>query len=300
MAQVLSKQVTGFIALSWYKRTTDSYVVSNMASNQQTTLSRLQHFFYALRSGIFYLFWVFITFVWFIPSLFVAFFLPLKARHFVIGALYSRIVIWSARLICGIKWHVVGQENLPTNQQGYVVLSKHQSTWETFFLVTLLYPQVPVVKAELAYLPVFGWILKLVQPIWINRNKKTNALKQVVEQGKERLKRGISIMIFPEGTRVEPGKRKVFSKGGALLATSAKAPVIAVAHNSGEFWSNRQWVKKPGTVKVVISPVINTEDITTKQLNSQVESWINEQVDRISIVPFNGEYSMAQSSGKRF
>lgn len=254
----------------------------------------------ALRSIIFYVFWVSITLIWFIPSLLAAFLLPLRARHFFIGAVYSHCLIWAARIICGIKWQVTGKENLPSDSRGYVVLCKHQSTWETFFLVTLLYPQVPVVKAELAYLPVFGWILKMVQPIWIDRNKKTNALKQVVQQGKDRLSKGISVMVFPEGTRVEPGKRKAFSKGGALLATSAKAPVIAVAHNSGEYWSNSHWIKKAGTINVVISPVISATEITTKELHAQVEGWINTEVDNISTVSFSGEYSDATSSGKRF
>lgn len=252
------------------------------------------------RSFIFYVFWFTFTLLWFLPSILASLLLPLKARHFIVTVTYSHTIIWALRLICRIKWNINGTENLPKDGRGYVIVSKHQSTWETFFIATLLYPQVPVVKAELSYLPIFGWILTMIQPIWIDRNKKTNALKQVVVQGKERLHEGISVMVFPEGTRVQPGQRKIFSKGAALLATSANAPVIAVAHNSGEYWSNSSWIKQPGTIQVVISPIIETNTLSTKEVNAELENWINTTVDKISTVVFSGEYSLADSSGKRF
>lgn len=263
-------------------------------------VNKIQLFIRASRSLIFYFFWISFTLLWFIPSFLLALLLPAKAKHFIIAVFYSQVIIWAARIICGIKWQLIGKENLPSNNSGFIVLSKHQSTWETFFLTTLLYPQVPVVKAELAQLPIFGWMLSMLNPIWIDRTKKTNALKQVIEQGKQRLIQGVSVLVFPEGTRVPPGQRKTFSKGGALLATSTKAPVIAVAHNSGECWSNSDWVKKPGIIKVVISPVFNTETLTTKDLHYQVESWINQTVDKVSTVVFSGEYSQSADSGKRF
>ena len=97
-----------------------------------------------------------------------------------------------------------------------------------------------------------------------------------------------------------PGKRKVFSKGGAMLATKTGAPVLAIAHNSGEHWPNNSWIKRPGTIQVVISPVIETAGLSTAELNEQTERWINEQVDNLSATPFQGEYSEAENSGKRF
>lgn len=254
----------------------------------------------ALRSIVFYAAWICFTILWFVPSLLAAFLLPLKARIYVITVSYSQIVLWLARCICGIKWELIGVENLPKDKRGYIILSKHQSSWETFFLAALFVPQVPVVKKELAYLPVFGWIFTMIQPIFIDRKQKTNALKQVLYQGKERLDKGISVTIFPEGTRVPPGLRHDFSRGGAMLATYSKSPVIAIAHNSAEYWPNNHWVKHPGTIKVVISPVLDSHNLTTNQLNDQVENWINQQVDTISTTPFSGEYSLASSSGKRF
>jgi len=208
--------------------------------------------------------------------------------------------MWSLRFICGIRWQVEGQEHIPHDGRGYVLLSKHQSTWETFFLPTILAPHVQVVKKELFYLPLFGWALNLIHPIFIDRTHKASALKQVLIQGADRLKSGIHVLVFPEGTRVAPGKHKPFSKGGAMLATKSQAPVIAVAHNSGEHWPNNSWIKRPGTIHVVISPVIETTGLSTAQLSEQCEQWINDQVERISAVKFDGSVVTDATSGKRF
>lgn len=272
----------------------------NQKQKQISPSNSIQWLTSLFRTTLFYVFWISFTLLWTIPSFLASFLLPLKAKHFVIAVIYSHVVIWSARLICGIKWRINGIENLPRDHRGYVVLSKHQSTWETFFLATLLYPQVPVVKAELSQLLLFGWMLSMLKPIWIDRKKKTNALKQVIEQGKQRLSEGVSVMMFPEGTRVQPGQRKAFSKGGSLLATSAKAPVIAVAHNSGEYWPNSNWIKSSGTIEVVISSVFETDTLSTKELHNKVECWINQKVDEISTITFCGEYSQVTESGKRF
>ncbi len=255
---------------------------------------------HALRSLLFYLALILITCIWALPSFTLGLFLPLKVRNFFIMGIYCRLVMWAAKWIAGLRWQVEGSENIPQDGRGYVLLSKHQSTWETFFLPLILAPHVQVVKKELMYLPVFGWALNLIHPIFIDRSKKANALKQVVQQGGERLRAGIHVLVFPEGTRVAPGKRKAFSKGGAMLATKNTAPVVAVAHNSGEYWPNHHWVKRPGTIRVVISPVIENEGQSTAALNQHVEDWINNQVDRISQQPFSGEYVDTENSGKRF
>lgn len=253
-----------------------------------------------LRTLIFYLWLVVFTIAWCLPSFLIGIFLPLKARNYFVLVFYCTVASWSARLICGVKWQVEGRENIPADGRGYVLLSKHQSTWETFFLPTLIAPHVQVVKKELLYLPFFGWALNLIHPIFIDRKQKTNALKQVIQQGGERLRDGIHVLVFPEGTRIPPGKRKDFSKGGAMLAGKTKAPVLAIAHNSGEHWPNNHWVKKPGTIRVVISPVINTEELSTAEINAWSEEWINNTVERISHNKFAGEIARDENSGKRF
>jgi len=253
-----------------------------------------------LRTLLFYCWLAGFTVFWCLLSFIVGIFLPLKARNYFVLVFYCYVAVWSARLICGVKWQLEGGENIPQDGRGYVLLSKHQSTWETFFLPTAIAPHVQVVKKELLYLPFFGWALNLIHPIFIDRNQKSNALKQVIQQGSERLKDGVHVLVFPEGTRIPPGQRKDFSKGAAMLASKAKAPVLAIAHNSGEFWPNDHWVKKPGTIRVVISPVIETSDLSTAEVNQWAEEWINATVERISQQKFSGRKVDANSSGKRF
>ncbi|MAK91079.1 MAG: 1-acyl-sn-glycerol-3-phosphate acyltransferase [Oleibacter sp.] len=253
-----------------------------------------------VRTVIFYVVLAMITLVWFIPSFTIGLLLPLKARNFFVMGIPCRAAIFALRWICGVRYEVEGKENIPHDGRGYVLLSKHQSTWETFFLPTLITPHVQVVKKELFYLPLFGWMLNLIHPIFIDRSKRTGAMKQVLTQGADRLESGIHVLVFPEGTRVPPGKRKTFSKGGAMLASKSGADVIAIAHNSGEYWPNNSWVKRPGTIHVVISPAFPSADLTSAQLAEQTENWINEQTDRISTVSFNGELVQNDTSGKRF
>jgi 1-acyl-sn-glycerol-3-phosphate acyltransferase len=257
-------------------------------------------FSHKLRTAVFYLWMSSVTVIWFIPSLVIGLFLPLKARNYLVMVYYCTLVMFGLRWICGIRCEVEGRDNIPADGRGYVLISKHQSTWETFMLPTLIAPHVQVVKKELSYLPFFGWGLQLIQPIFIDRSKKANALKQVIQQGEERLKAGIHVLVFPEGSRIPSGKRKAFSKGGAMLASKTAAPVIPIAHNSGDQWPNTYWVKSPGVIRVVIGKPIQTEGMGTAEINELTESWINEQVDRISKVPFTGEYVETASSGKRF
>lgn len=270
------------------------------AANPASASGNPLYLIHMLRTLVFYLWLTTFTIAWCLVCFVVGIFLPLKARNYFVLVFYCQVALWSARLICGITWKIKGLENVPQDGRGYVLLSKHQSTWETFFLPTVIAPHVQVVKKELLYLPFFGWALNLIHPIFIDRNQKTNALKQVIQQGTERLHDGIHVLVFPEGTRIPPGKRKDFSKGGAMLAGKAKAPVLAIAHNSGEYWPNDHWVKRPGTINVVISPVIETSELTTAEINAWSEEWINSEVDRISANTFDGEKVAAENSGKRF
>ena len=262
-------------------------------------MNRCHYLLACLRTAIFYLLLASITVLWLLPSLLAYWLLPIRARNYVILGTTCFLVSHAARLVCGIRVEVTGLEHFQKGR-AHVLIAKHQSTWETFFLPTILAPHVQVVKRELFFLPFFGWELKMIEPIFIDRRHKSNALKQVLTQGQERLAQGLNVLVFPEGTRVAPGLRKEFSKGGAMLATKTGAPVLAIAHNSGECWPNHRWVKFPGTVRVSISPVFEASQMTTSALNEATENWINQQVDRISSTPFSGEYSLAQSSGKRF
>jgi 1-acyl-sn-glycerol-3-phosphate acyltransferase len=197
--------------------------------------------------------------------------LPRLARYRVISG-WSHVVIWLARHVLGIEYRVIGMENLPDRPA--VILSKHQSAWETLAFQVIFPPQVLVLKRELLWIPFFGWGLALTSPIAIDRSSGARALKRMAELGRERLAQGFWIAIFPEGTRVPPGTRRKYHSGGAWLAVQCGAPVVPVAHNAGLLWGRNAFLKRPGRITVEIGSPIDPRAHTAESLNAAVESWI--------------------------
>lgn len=195
--------------------------------------------------------------------------------------IFGILITFAAKAICGIRYRVVGQENIPTDRP-YVVFCKHQSTWETFFMYTLLPRYSTILKEELLRIPVFGWGLSALQPIAINRNDKRSAMRQIIEQGKACIEKGISILCFPEGTRTAPGAEPDYKIGGAKLAEAVAAPIVPIALNSGECWPRRGFIKKPGTISVIIGPVIETKDKQAKAILAETKGWIEGEMQKIN------------------
>ena len=192
---------------------------------------------------------------------------------------WSRLTLAAARVICGIRYRVLGTENIP--REPCVILANHQSAWETLAFQVIFPPQVWVVKRELLWIPFFGWGLAMLSPIAIDRGAGARALRQTLEQGRERLARGFFLVIFPEGTRVAPGERRRYHPGGAWLAIQAAAPVLPVAHNSGTLWPRNAFIKRPGLVTVSIGEAIPTGGAAADALNARVEAWIDQETQRI-------------------
>jgi 1-acyl-sn-glycerol-3-phosphate acyltransferase len=187
---------------------------------------------------------------------------------------WPRLAVWGARVICGIRWQVKGWENLPDGPA--VLLAKHQSAWETLFLPSHMPRQLCFIyKRELHRVPFFGWGLALLSMIPIDRSKGRDAFDQVVSVGKQRLDEGRWPMVFPEGTRVPPGKMGRFKAGGAMLAVRTETPVIPIALNSGECWRRNAFVKRPGLITVSIGPAIESKGLTGDELNAKVRDWID-------------------------
>ena len=161
-------------------------------------------------------------------------------------------------------------------------MSKHQSAWETLYLLMRLPPAGWIIKKELIWLPVVGWCLWILHAISIDRSSGRQARDQIVEQGKDRLNEGTWVNIFPEGTRVAPGKRRRYGMGGALLATSTGTPILPVAHNAGEVWGRYAFWKYPGTIQVHFGPLIQTKGREAAEVNAEVERWIEGEMARIS------------------
>ncbi|HEY0722324.1 MAG TPA: lysophospholipid acyltransferase family protein [Gammaproteobacteria bacterium] len=194
--------------------------------------------------------------------------------------LWSRVVMVWLRLCCGLTYRVIGTENIPAGPA--IILAKHQSAWETIALQQIFPPQTWVLKRELFYIPFFGWALRATKPVAINRGSTKEALRQVLQQGKQRLDEGLWMVIFPEGTRTLPGTRGRYAVGGALLAERSRYPVVPVAHNAGEFWKASGFLKYPGEITVVIGPVIDSTQFKAGEINHQVEQWIEATMDRIT------------------
>jgi 1-acyl-sn-glycerol-3-phosphate acyltransferase len=200
--------------------------------------------------------------------------LPPLVRYRVISG-WSRTALFLARRLLGINWKVEGHENLPACPA--VILSKHQSAWETIAFQHIFPPQVYILKRELLWIPFFGWGLALMSPIAIDRSRGFAALRNIARRGRERLEQGFWVVIFPEGTRVAPGERRAYHLGGAWLAAASGAPIVPVAHNAGRVWPRNAFIKRPGTVTVRIGPPIESRDRDPKMLNALAETWIEEQ-----------------------
>ncbi len=191
--------------------------------------------------------------------------------------------LWGLKHICGVTWKVEGRENVP--DYPCIVLAKHQSTWETYFIPTLLKRIVYVAKKSLGYIPIFGWAIVSLKFIMIDRSSGRSAVKQMVEQVNERLNNGISVIIFPEGTRTAVGAEPDYRMGGAIVAEQLGVDVLPVAHNAGVFWPRHGYIKWPGEISVVIGPVIKTKDRKASDIMQETKEWIEGEVRKMPSSP---------------
>ncbi len=204
--------------------------------------------------------------------------LPAVTRSRIVSSWAHITMRWLA-LACNLRFRVIGHENIPDHPS--VILSKHQSAWETIAFQTIFPSQIWVMKRSLLWVPFLGWAFAALSSIAIDRGAGREALKQLVTQGKDRLARGLWVVIFPEGTRIEPGKRSKYHIGGAWLATHAKATVVPVAHNAGEYWGKNSFIKKPGIIIVSIGKPIKAVGLKPDALNQMVEAWIENEMEQL-------------------
>ncbi len=227
-----------------------------------------------LRSLLFFLGQLIVTPIFTVIALLSFPFPPITRYKLISG--WALSMLWWLKVTCNITYNIVGSENIPKTPS--IILAKHQSAWETLAFQAIFPPQVWVMKKSLLWIPFFGWGLAMTSPIAINRAAGREALKQLVEQGKDRLKKGFWVVVFPEGTRISVGERGKYHIGGAWLANHTKSTVVAVAHNAGRFWPKNSFIKQPGVITVVIAPPIDASQLKTDALNSQVETWIENQM----------------------
>lgn len=230
-----------------------------------------------IRSLIFLLLQIVITPIYSLIAILTFPFHPITRYRIVSG--WARIMMVLLRVVCGIRMEVRGAENIP--QQPCIILCKHQSAWETIALQKVFPPQVWVLKRELLKLPFFGWGLAMTSPIAIDRSDGKAAMKQLLQQGKQRLHSGFCVVIFPEGTRIPYGQRGKYKVGGALLSASSGALAVPVAHNAGKLWGRHSFFKHPGTITMSIGEPINPEGLKADEINRRAEEWIEAEVERL-------------------
>lgn len=200
---------------------------------------------------------------------------------------WVNFTIWLVKHVLGIPYRLLGAENIPAGAA--VVLAKHQSAWETLMLQEVFKDTVFVWRKEIKNLPFFGWALATTPMIETDRSVTRASLKRLVEQGRDRLDKGYTVIIFPEGTRSEPGAQSRYKAGGAHLAVETGRPVIPVALNSGGFWGRGVFIKRSGTVTVSIGPAIDPVGLSAAEITRRAEAWIESEMRRISPQFYGGQ-----------
>ncbi len=231
------------------------------------------------RSLVFALLIVIATVIWAIAC-FGFLLLPYRQRYWMIIR-WNVFITYVAKYVCGIHWTIKGFENLPDTP--VILLSKHQSAWETiFYCWAMPRPMIFVFKKSLLLIPFFGWGLAMLRMIAIDRSKGREAMAQVIATGRRRLDDGQWVIMFPEGTRTMVGSQGKYKPGGAILAVGTNTSVVPIAVNSGDCWPRNAFIKKPGTITVSIGKPISPEGLEPAELMARVETWIESEMRVIS------------------
>ena len=193
---------------------------------------------------------------------------------------HARACCWLLRVVAGVKMEVRGRENLPKG--ACLVVSKHQSAWETFALIPLLTDPAIVLKDELKWIPVYGWFCVKFDHILVRRDKAAAALKAMISEAKERARAGRQILIFPEGTRRAAGAAPDYKPGYVALYEGLEVPCVPVALNSGLYWPRRTVMRYPGTIIVEFLEPIPT-GVPRKDFRRQFEDRLEAACDRLLV-----------------
>jgi 1-acyl-sn-glycerol-3-phosphate acyltransferase len=206
-------------------------------------------------------------------------FLPFRKR-FVLARVWAIVLLRMLKWTCRLDYRIEGAENLPSGN--HIALWKHSSSWETIAMAMVFPRQVWVLKRELLWIPAVGWGIRQLHAIAIDRKSGHSAVRQVVDQGKQRLEEGDWIIIFPEGTRTPVGQTRKYGVSGALLAAETGCLIVPVAHDAGSYWPRRGLLKKPGVIRVVIGPPIAARDRYPREINREAQTWIDATVTQLS------------------
>ncbi|MGZ5132363.1 MAG: lysophospholipid acyltransferase family protein [Caldimonas sp.] len=239
----------------------------------------MKHAFYALRSAIYVLFLVLTVIPWATFAVVYSIFVRGERLYWVCAG-WLGLSIWGARVICGVRARVQGRENLPDSP--VILLSKHQSAWETLAYPSLMpQPLCYVFKRELLWIPFFGWAMARMDLIHTDRSKRAEAWAKVAEQGRRFMAQGNWVIMFPEGTRTPRGSQGKYKNGGTRLAVETGRPVLPVAVTSARCWPRKSFVLRPGVIDVSIGKPIASTGRDADSLMREVEAWIEGEMRRL-------------------
>ncbi|MFH4416038.1 MAG: lysophospholipid acyltransferase family protein [Neisseriaceae bacterium] len=232
----------------------------------------------ALRSFMLWLIFTPFTIIWFIPVLLSAVLPPRVRHHF--GAFWNATFVFLIHKVVGLRYQVEGLENVPKGPA--MICCKHQSGYETLALQRFLPSQVFLIKKELLWFPIVGISLYVMNSIPVDRAKKgSKRMQGLIERARRRKEQGFWINIFPEGTRIPPGKRGHYHQGAAHIAKALEIDILPVATNSGEFWP-KGWIKYPGVAKFIVGKPISYQAGDAAELMRLCEEWIEAQQLKIT------------------
>lgn len=227
--------------------------------------------FYAIISLIILFFFIFICIPVFILN-------PGYDLRFKMGVIFSNIYVHLLWITCGIKYEMEGLDLLP-NDEPYIATANHQSFWENFAMQMIVRKHSLIIKKELLSIPVLGWGFRVGKPIAVDRSFSMS-VKQIINKGKQRIDNGLSLVIFPEGTRVKPGKNVSLKPSAAKLAVMCNVPVAIIVLNSGQFWPKGFWLIKPGTIKLKVIEVISKEKVASFEDARDLNAYMQEVMHR--------------------
>ncbi|PXW99504.1 1-acyl-sn-glycerol-3-phosphate acyltransferase [Sphaerotilus hippei] len=205
---------------------------------------------------------------------------------------WLRLAVLGARWICGVQWRVQGMEHLPTaadEKAAVILVPKHQSTWETFALPAIMsHPLAYVFKRELLYIPFFGWAIGRLDMVHIDRARRSEAWRKVVQQGSEIMAKGSWMIMFPEGTRTARGEKGDYKTGASRLAVTTGTPLVPIAVTSARCWPRKSFLLRPGVIDVSIGRPISPVGRRPDELMQEVEAWIEGEMQRLDPQAYRG------------
>ena len=225
-----------------------------------------------IRASIFWLIFIFSTISLSLPLIVLRIF-GYKAA-FLVAKIWALIVVKTLQYVCGIKYELHGNFDI----KNAFIFSKHQSTWETIFFLLVIPNPIFIVKRELMYIPFFGWCLFLLKNISIDRASGRSAIKKMISETKKSIEQGFSVILFPEGTRVDPGVQTMIKQGGIIMAKSLKIPIVPITHNAGEYWPKHSYAKYPGTIKILFGEPMRIEEKTSEEFKLEIENWMDQKI----------------------